>query len=135
MNFKINETDDYSEVIIEGLKNYNLNQVGYNETESFYLEAVDNKNQTIGGLISRIYWDWVELNLIWVKEDFRGQKIGKKLLERLEQHAKNKKCVGIYLDTFSFQAPDFYIKQGYEIFGELKQFPKNENRFFLKKML
>jgi hypothetical protein len=40
-----------------------------------------------------------------------------------------------YLDTFSFQAPDFYKKLGYEVFGELQDFPHGHQRYFMKKRL
>ncbi|WP_419727432.1 hypothetical protein [Terrisporobacter petrolearius] len=49
--------------------------------------------------------------------------------------AKEEKCNLIHLDTFDFQAKDFYIKNGYEIFGVLDECPKNHKRYFLKKSL
>ena len=40
-----------------------------------------------------------------------------------------------HLDTFDFQAKDFYLKHGYEIFGTLENCPPNHNRYYLKKAL
>ncbi len=51
----------------------------------------------------------------------------------LEARQRGARCA--YLDTFSFQAPDFYKKQGYEVFGELRDFPEGHRRYFLRKQL
>lgn len=39
----------------------------------------------------------------------------------------------IILDTFDFQAKNFYIKQGYEIFGILDNCPEGHKRYYMKK--
>ena len=43
-------------------------------------------------------------------------------------------CHSAWVDTFSFQAPGFYRKLGYEVFGEL-DYPPGHKRFFLRKRL
>lgn len=40
-----------------------------------------------------------------------------------------------YLDTFSFQAPGFYQRAGYRVFGELPDFPAGHRRYFMTKEL
>ena len=44
-------------------------------------------------------------------------------------------CTLSHLDTFDFQAKDFYLTKGYEIFGELENCPPGHKRIFLKKYL
>ncbi len=41
----------------------------------------------------------------------------------------------MYLDTFSFQAPDFYGRLGFKAFSKLKDFPKGHDRTWFKKAL
>lgn len=60
------------------------------------------------------------IDILWVNENYRHQGLGSKLLEYVEDTAKAKGCYLIHLDTFDFQAKDFYLKHGYEIFGTLK---------------
>jgi ribosomal protein S18 acetylase RimI-like enzyme len=60
---------------------------------------------------------------------------GRQLLALAEEEARQRGAEYAYLDTFSFQAPDFYKKQGYEIFGELPDFPPGHQRYFLSKKL
>ncbi|WP_247749109.1 GNAT family N-acetyltransferase [Rhizobium sp. L245/93] len=57
------------------------------------------------------------------------------MLQQAEGWARERGCVGVWLDTFSFQAPGFYEKQGYTVFGVLDHYPGEMQRFFLRKML
>ena len=49
--------------------------------------------------------------------------------------ARERGCIGLWLDTYWFQARSFYEKQGYEVFGALDDYPRGGQRFFLKKSL
>jgi ribosomal protein S18 acetylase RimI-like enzyme len=60
---------------------------------------------------------------------------GKKLLEMAEDFAIERKCKLVKLDTFSFQAPEFYKKQGYEVYGTVENFPEGFNHYYLLKRL
>jgi len=86
-------------------------------------------------VIGSTYWGWFYINLMWVKDEFRGQGYGHRLLMLAEEEARKRGAKNAYLDTFSFQAPDFYKKLGYQDFGELGDFPAGHTRYFLKKEL
>ncbi len=66
---------------------------------------------------------------------FRGQDVGTKVLKLAEDIARERGCIGLWLDTYWFQARSFYEKQGYEVFGELPDYPHGGPRYFLKKSL
>ena len=72
---------------------------------------------------------------MYVREDLRGQGYGEKLLLRAEEEARSRGVKNVFLDTFSFQAPDFYQKLGYRVFGELVDFPPGHTRHYLTKRL
>lgn len=91
--------------------------------------------QIVGGLIGSTYWQWLHVELLWVHEAWRGKGYGDMLLKAAEQEAIRRDCQYVHLDTFSSQAPDFYQKRGYVVFGELPDFPQGCTRFFLKKEL
>lgn len=80
-------------------------------------------------------WDCLYVNLFWIREDYRKKGIGTKLLMEVEDESKEKGCNLVHLDTFDFQAKDFYVKNGYEIFGILDDCPKGHKRYYLKKLL
>jgi len=50
----------------------------------------------------------------------------------LESKLREYGCELCHLDTFNFQAPVFYKKNGYEIFGELHHKKQNITEYFLK---
>ena len=62
------------------------------------------------GLIGNCYAGWLFVNLLWVHEDLRRVGVGQKLLAEAERHGLEFGCHSSFLDTFSFQGPDFYPK-------------------------
>lgn len=88
-----------------------------------------------GGLWGRFYYDWLFIELIFVPEDLRGKDIGSALLAMAEARAAAWGAVGVWLDTFSFQARGFYEKHGYRVFGDITGYPGPHARFFLQKRL
>ena len=91
--------------------------------------------QVDGGLTGRISFGWLFVELLFVPERLRGQGVGRRLMEQAEAVAREQGCVGIWLDTFTFQAPGFYRKLGYALFGEIPDYPTGSSRFFLSKRL
>ncbi|NTU64122.1 MAG: GNAT family N-acetyltransferase [Chloroflexi bacterium] len=75
------------------------------------------------------------IDLLWLKEELRGRGYGHRLLMLAEDEARQRGATHAYMDTFSFQAPDFYQRHGYQVFGELKDFPHGHQRYFLTKQL
>lgn len=127
------------DIIINGLVEYNLTKVPATQEELFVnlsKKIIDQQGNIIAGIVARMYcWNCVYVDTLWVSENHRKNGLGTKLLELVEQEAKDKGADMIHLDTFDFQAKEFYQKLGYEIFGELKDCPKRHSRYYLKKEL
>jgi GNAT superfamily N-acetyltransferase len=68
-----------------------------------------------------------------VPETARHSGLGTELLSRAEQIAKDRGCAGVWLDTYQFQAPDFYRKHGYQEFGRIADHPRGSQRLFFMK--
>ncbi len=122
-------------IIGRGVGTYNKEQAGEdNHTRlCFVLQGPDQ--EVVGGIIGATYWDWFYLDLLWVKEDLRRQGYGQQLLSKAEDIARERGAKNVFLDTFSFQTPEFYQKYGYQVYGELPDFPSGHQRFFLTKQL
>ncbi len=88
-----------------------------------------------GGLWAISYYDWLFIQLLAVPETMRGQGVGSGLLAAAEAEARVRGCLGIWLDTFSFQARPFYERHGYRVFGTLPDYPRGHARHFLCKLL
>ena len=117
------------------LGRFNTARVGYDDYAPLILFARDESQNIIGGFIGATYWQWLYVELLLVREQYRGQGYGQELLTAAEQEAKKRGCLHAFLDTFSFQAPEFYKQQGYEVFGQLSNFPPGHNRYWLQKQL
>lgn len=91
--------------------------------------------KVVGGLVGSTYWGWLHVNWLWLEESLRGQGYGSRILATAEEQARARGVTNAYLDTFGFQAPEFYRKQGYEVFGTLEDFPAGYTRYFLRKRL
>lgn len=102
---------------------------------SFVLAVKDDGGDTVGGLTGRISYGWMMIELLHLPAVLRGQRIGEALMQRAEALAREKHCVGIRLDTMSFQAPGFYAKLGYTEYGRLEDYPPGHTRYFLHKRL
>jgi hypothetical protein len=57
------------------------------------------------------------------------------LMLTAEEEAITRGCSGSTLDTFSFQALDFYNKLGYRTFGTLSGYNGKHQRHYLQKSL
>ncbi|MGD2147098.1 MAG: GNAT family N-acetyltransferase [Anaerolineae bacterium] len=122
-------------IIGRGIRDFNVEQVGDSSFQRlcFILQSPDGG--IAGGVLGETYWDWFHLDLLWVREDLRGRGFGSRLLSRAEEEARERGAKHAYLDTFSFQGPDFYRRHGYEVFGELSDFPVGHQRYFFEKRL
>ncbi|MCP4535684.1 MAG: GNAT family N-acetyltransferase [Chloroflexi bacterium] len=122
-------------IIGRGVGNYNEQQAGDNKFQRlcFVLQTPDQ--EIVGGVLGEVYWGWFYLDLLWVKDELRGLGHGHRLLTTAENEARQRGAKNVYLDTFSFQAPDFYKQHGYQVFGELPDFPPGHQRYFFTKQL
>ncbi|PAV10527.1 GNAT family N-acetyltransferase [Arsenophonus sp. ENCA] len=94
-----------------------------------------DNNQIQGGLIARTWWGGLDIQYLWITENYRKKNIGKKLMQMAEDEAIKRKCHMAYVDTFDFQAVNFYKKLGYEEYGHLSQFAHRHTRYYLSKQL
>ena len=87
----------------------------------------------VGGLTGRVAWAWLRIERLWVDAAHRGRGIGGRLVEEAERRARVAGAVGAFVDTFSFQAPDFYLRHGYRVLAALEAFPPGAAHLFLWK--
>jgi GNAT superfamily N-acetyltransferase len=128
--------DDSAHTVVgRGLQRFNDQQAGAtgHQPLGVFLYAPDGT--VAGGLIGSTYWNWLFIDLLWVQDELQGRGYGGRMLALAEEHARQRGAKHAYLDTFSFQAPGFYKRQGYEVFGELQDFPHGHQRFFFRKQL
>jgi GNAT superfamily N-acetyltransferase len=132
------ETDpapDRAQLISDALIDFNESQAGDRRVKSFALFARDPSGVVLGGLLGSTHWNHFFVSALFVRESFRKAGIGRELMNRAEALALAHACDAIFLDTFDFQAPGFYKKLGFEVFGILPDYPRGHKRFYLVKQL
>jgi GNAT superfamily N-acetyltransferase len=95
----------------------------------------DGRDAVLGGALGHVWGGWLDLSILWVAGPFRGQGYGSRLLRAAEDEARMQGCHGVFLTTFSFQAPGFYEKFGYEVVANIPDYPKGHSYYVLKKSL
>ncbi|MBQ4898778.1 GNAT family N-acetyltransferase [Paenibacillus sp. Marseille-P2973] len=131
----IQSTIEESNFVRNKLIKFNSEHVPNGRYEEINLCLKNNKGEIIAGLNSAICWNWMEVDILWVHEDYRKKGYGKQLLDEAEQISREKNCSFIKLNTFSFQAPDFYKKNGYQIIAVIENAPKDYKHYYLLKEL
>ena len=125
--------------LVDKLVDYNLSQVPATQEENFIdlsRKVLSEDGKIIAGIIVRMYcWKCIYIDTFWIDESMRGEGLGTLLFEEVERVAKENGSHLIHLDTFDFQAKDFYLAQGYSVFGELEDCPKGHTRYFMSKVL
>lgn len=130
-------TREDNRVVNNGIIEYNLSKVPFTQEPSFISinRVIKGANgEVLAGINSLLYcWNCLSVDVLWVKEEYRKEGYGSVLLNEVEKIAKEKGCNLVHLDTFDFQAKDFYLKHGYEVFGVLDDCPVGHTHYYMKK--
>jgi GNAT superfamily N-acetyltransferase len=127
-----------TEAVERGLHAFNLAQLGEDVIYNYHRVAViarDECGEIVGGIRGELFWDWLHINTMWVAQRHRGQALGTRLLTAIEEAALSKGFSKAHLETTDFQALGFYLKHGYEIFGQLEGKPAGHTWYYVKKDL
>jgi GNAT superfamily N-acetyltransferase len=105
---------------------------GYEEV-GFFIR--DSEGKAIGGLSGYALFGWLFIQFLAVPPRLRGTGAGTELLNRAEAWGRERRLVGMWLDTFAFGAPEFYKKRGFTVFGTIEDHPIGKSRYFFQKRL
>ncbi len=123
-------------VIQDGYDNYTVSQIGDEDRKELAFFLRDENDLVVGGIKgSYTNYGWLWIDLLFVSDYVCGNGYGSKLIKQIEDEARINGCKYSYLNSFSFQAVNFYKKQGYKVFGELKDFPEGHSVCCLSKQL
>ena len=130
-----NTESQKSQIIGDLIRSYNRSKREVAESEPLNLYVEDEHGEIMAGLVAETFGNWLEIEYLFVKEDLRGQGIGSQLLHQAESEAKKRNCRFAFVNTYQFQAPAFYQKQGYKGVFTLKDYPYTGQRHYYKKNL
>jgi GNAT superfamily N-acetyltransferase len=117
------------------LRAYNTEKTGREGAGPLAVVLNDSNGQAIGGLWGRTAYGWLIVELLFVPEALRGKGVGAELISLAEREAILRGCHSAWLDTFEFQAREFYERLGYVSFAQLPDDSPGLSRHFMKKTL
>ncbi|WP_168395430.1 GNAT family N-acetyltransferase [Erwinia amylovora] len=103
------------------------------DIEPFVIDISDDNGSVVAGLIAQTWWGALEIQYLWVSEQYREMGYGRKMMLSAEVEARTRGCHMAYVDTFDFQAKAFYEKLGYEEYGSLAGHARKFTRHYLVK--
>src|SRR5262249_1832154 len=95
----------------------------------------DEDDRIVAGICGNTWGGCAEIRQFWVEESRRKQGLGTRLLEAAGQEARRRGCVRLLLLPFSFQAPAFYARLGYEVVSVVDDHPRGHTNMLLRKPL
>lgn len=118
------------------LREFNYRHVGqYPEAQYVWLNAYGANGALQGGLRGVVVLYWLRLELLWVDEPLRGTGLGSRLLAAAEAQAVELGARHAGVETFDWQAPQFYRKQGYVEASRVNDYVDGHALFFFRKPL
>lgn len=132
IEFSDAENDDI-QFIQQQLVKHVEKHAGPSSFRQLTLTIRDEGGPLIAGLNGQSNWQWLFVKMVWVAEGHRYKGLGSRLLEAAEREARRRGCSGVWLDTFSFQSPDFYKRHGFKEFGKIDNYPFGHSRHFFAK--
>lgn len=118
--------------IRNGIINYNASVLG-EKTEKFVVTLTLDTDTIIGGAIVNTSSESIYVDILWVSDRYKNKGYGTKILNEAEKEGVNRGCKYSTLDTFGFQAEEFYIKNGYKRIGLIHDYILGHERIFLRK--
>ncbi|MDX3618846.1 MULTISPECIES: GNAT family N-acetyltransferase [Streptomyces] len=98
--------------------------------------ALDEAGELVGGLAGHTWATWLHVTYLWVDERHRGAGLGSHLLSTAELTAsRDRGCHSVRLETWDFQAPEFYKRLGYEVVCVIPDYPPGITEYTLTKRL
>jgi ribosomal protein S18 acetylase RimI-like enzyme len=126
-------TEAVSRLVSENVISFNVARTGCVDWHpvGFFLRS--KRGEWRGGLTGYIWGGWLHVQFLWVSERLRGQRFGSRLMDAAEAMAVEHGAIGATLETFTSQAPAFYAKLGYSVFGRIDDYPPGHAKLFLSK--
>jgi ribosomal protein S18 acetylase RimI-like enzyme len=128
-------SDELRHAISDRLDLFNVATTGLDAWHSVAVVLRGPDDEIVGGVLGDIWGGWLHVTYLWVAAPYRGHGYGRDLLRAAERFAIDRGCRAARLETFGFQAPGFYEKLGYQVFGVLDDCPPGHQQFFLRRDL
>jgi len=128
-------TDDIKRKIFKGFGQQAVKVTGMDglSEDPISFEIFDD-SEFVGAIVVQLFWEQLHIKYLFVEEKYRGQGIARQLMNHVLDFAKTRGCHFAFVETMSFQAPEFYQKLGFVLEFSRGGYAKNTTFHYLKKM-
>lgn len=139
MNYIIRQnklTDEIKRKIFRGFGQQAIKTTGINGlSEDPISFEIFNGAEFVGAIVVQLFWEQLHIKYLFVEESYRGQGIARQLMNHALEFGKKRRSHFAFVETMSFQAPEFYQKMGFMIEFSRSGYAKNTTFHYLKKSL
>jgi GNAT superfamily N-acetyltransferase len=128
-------TPDQVQYLEDRIYEFNSGTTGITDGAWLAIFVRDENDRVVGGICGNTWGGCFEIRQFWVEERRRKQGLGTRLLEAAEHEARRRACRQILLMTFTFQAPAFYAKHGFEVIAAVDDHPRGHENLLMRKRL
>jgi ribosomal protein S18 acetylase RimI-like enzyme len=122
-------------VVDAGLEESNRAAADLDAVQPLAVFVRDDAGGVVAGLRARSWGRAAEIQQLWVRPDLRLHGLGQRLLQTAEAALVARGCTLAYLETFSWQAPYLYLRNGYEIAAQFDGMPRRGIKYVMHKRL
>lgn len=126
-------TPDEVQYLEDRIYEFNSRATGISGGEWLAIFVRDERDRIVAGICGATWGGTCEVRQFWVEESRRRRGLGTKLLQAAEQEAQRRGCRQIMLMTFSFQAPGFYARNGFEVVASIEEHPRGHTNLLMRK--
>lgn len=135
ISYEINPKSEDIQILNDGIMEQAKQKKGMKQLDFFAFFIRNENGEIIGGCSGDNMYGGLYVGQLWMAEELRGKGYGTQLMQKAEALAKESKCNFIAVNTFDWEALDFYKKLGFYVEFERKGFDKNSVFYFLRKDL
>ena len=126
---------DQVQYLEDRIYEFNSSVTGITDGEWLAIFVRDDAGRVVAGICGNTWGGCCEIRQFWVEESKRGRGLGTKLLAAAEHEARRRGCTQVFLMTFTFQAPAFYAKHGFETLASVDDYPRGHQNLLMGKRL
>jgi GNAT superfamily N-acetyltransferase len=128
-------TPEEVQYLEDRLYEFNSSVTGMTDGEWLAIFVRGEQGRIVAGICGNTWGGCCEIRQLWVEESRRRQGLGTRLLDAAENEARRRGCGQIVLTTFTFQAPAFYMKRGFQVLAAVDDHPHGHQNLLLRKRL
>lgn len=135
ITYECNPKSEEIQILNDGISEQAKAKKGMRQLDFFAFFIRDGNQKILGGCAGDNMYGCLYVGQLWVDQQIRGKGFGTQLMKNAEELAIKSGCHFIAVNTFDWEALDFYKKLGFFVEFERKGFDKNSIFYFLRKNL